>query len=64
MAKGGKPDAKECDAAKLVRAIGILRGVPGKRMFSTGTIPKQYAGVSTTSVNAFLREIRRHQDFR
>ncbi|HEY4836516.1 MAG TPA: DNA topoisomerase IB, partial [Bradyrhizobium sp.] len=32
-AKGGKAVRKECDAAKLVRAIGILRGVPGKRMF-------------------------------
>src|SRR4051794_1509684 len=30
-AKGGKAVRKECDAAKLVRAIGILRGVPGKR---------------------------------
>ena len=32
-AKGGKAVRKECDAAKLVRAIGILRTVPGKRMF-------------------------------
>jgi DNA topoisomerase-1 len=32
-AKGGKAVRKECDAAKLVRAIGILRDLPGKRMF-------------------------------
>src|SRR6266702_7041989 len=32
-AKGGKAVRKDCDAAKLARAIGILRGVPGKRMF-------------------------------
>ncbi len=38
-AKGGKAVRKECDAAKLVRAIGILRGVPGKRMFQYRTIP-------------------------
>jgi DNA topoisomerase I len=56
-AKGGKAVRKECDAAKLVRAIGILRGVPGKRMFqyrdSSGTVRT----VSTTTVNGFLREI-------
>jgi DNA topoisomerase-1 len=56
-AKGGKAVRKECDAAKLVRAIGILRALPGKRMFqyrdSSGTI----RAVSTTQVNAFLREI-------
>src|SRR6201999_1353251 len=32
-AKGGKATRKECNAAKLVSAIGILRGVPGRRMF-------------------------------
>src|SRR5262249_59781535 len=32
-AKGGKAVRKECNAAKLVRAVGILRGLPGKRMF-------------------------------
>ena len=41
-AKGGKATRKECDAAKLVRAIGILRDVPGKRMFqyrdNSGTV--------------------------
>jgi DNA topoisomerase-1 len=56
-AKGGKAVRKECDSAKLVRAIPILRQVPGKRLFqyrdATGTV----RAVSTTSVNAFLREI-------
>jgi DNA topoisomerase-1 len=56
-AKGGKAVRKECDAAKLVRAIGILRGVQGKRMFQY----KDQAGntriVNTTQVNTFLREI-------
>jgi DNA topoisomerase I len=56
-AKGGKAVRKECAASKLVRAIGILRTVPGKRMFqyrdSSGTV----RAVSTTQVNAYLREI-------
>jgi DNA topoisomerase-1 len=56
-AKGGKAVRKECDAAKLVRAIGILRGVPGKRMFQYRDNSGTVRGVSTTSVNAFLREI-------
>jgi DNA topoisomerase I len=56
-AKGGKAVRKECDAAKLVRAIGILQTLPGKRMFQyrdgSGTIRT----VSTSTVNGFLREI-------
>ncbi len=56
-AKGGKAVRKECDAAKLVRAIGILRGVPGKRMFQYRDNSGNVRGVSTTQVNAFLREI-------
>ena len=56
-AKGGKAVRKECDAAKLVRAIRILNTLPGKRMFqyrdNSGTVRM----VSTTTVNAFLREI-------
>src|SRR3979490_3281471 len=32
-AKGGKAVRKECDAAKLARSLGILRQLPGKRMF-------------------------------
>jgi len=56
-AKGGKAVRKECDAAKLVRAIGILSGVPGKRMFQYRDNSGTVRGVSTTQVNAFLREI-------
>ncbi len=56
-AKGGKAVRKECNAAKLVRAIGILRTVPGKRMFQYRDANGSVRGVSTTTVNAFLREI-------
>jgi len=56
-AKGGKAVRKECDAAKLVRAIGILRSVPGKRMFQYRDNSGTVRTVSTSTVNAFLREI-------
>ena len=56
-AKGGKAVRKECDAAKLVRAIGILRTVPGKRMFQYRDNSGTVRAVSTATVNAFLREI-------
>ena len=56
-AKGGKAVRKECDAAKLVRAIGILRGVPGKRMFQYRDDAGNIRVVNATQVNAFLREI-------
>jgi DNA topoisomerase-1 len=56
-AKGGKAVRKECDAAKLVRAIGILQGVPGKRMFQYRDAYGIVRAVNTTQVNAFLREI-------
>jgi DNA topoisomerase I len=55
-AKGGKAVRKECDAAKLVRAIGILRALPGKRLFQyrDDTVVR---AVNTTQVNVFLRDI-------
>src|SRR5450631_600063 len=56
-AKGGKAVRKECDAAKLVRAIGILQEVPGKRMFQYRDNSGTVRAVSTTTVNGFLREI-------
>jgi DNA topoisomerase-1 len=56
-AKGGKAVRKECDAAKLVRAIGILRTVPGKRMFQYRDNSGTGRTVSTATVNGFLREI-------
>src|SRR5438309_9269216 len=56
-AKGGKAVRKECEASKLVRAIGILSGVPGKRMFQYRDAYGIVRAVNTTTVNAFLREI-------
>jgi DNA topoisomerase I len=56
-AKGGKAVRKECDAAKLVRAIGILRGLPGKRMFQYRDDAGNIRVVNATQVNEFLREI-------
>lgn len=56
-AKGGKAVRKECDAAKLVRAIGILRTLPGRRMFQYRDASGTIRTVSTTTVNGFLREI-------
>src|SRR6516164_9154902 len=56
-AKGGKAVRKECDAAKLVRAISILRGLPGKRLFQYRDASGIVRTVSTATVNAFLREI-------
>ncbi|WP_024511158.1 DNA topoisomerase IB [Bradyrhizobium sp. ARR65] len=56
-AKGGKAVRKECDAAKLVRAIGILRGLPGRRMFQYRDGSGIVRAVNTTQVNAFLRDI-------
>jgi DNA topoisomerase I len=56
-AKGGKAVKKECNAAKLVRAVGILRLLPGKRMFQYRDAGGTVRTVSTTMVNGFLREI-------
>lgn len=56
-AKGGKAVRKECDAAKLVRAIGILKTLPGKRMFQHRDDAGNIRIVSTTQVNVFLREL-------
>jgi DNA topoisomerase I len=55
--KGGKAVRKECDATRLVRALGIMRTVPGKRMFQYRDAQGAVRAVSTTQVNAFLREI-------
>ena len=56
-AKGGKAVRKECDATKLVRAIPILRQLPGRRLFQYRDASGTIRAVSTTAVNAFLREI-------
>ena len=62
-AKGGKAVRKECDAAKLVRAIGILRSVPGKRMFQYRDASGIVRTVSTTHGERVPARDRRHQDF-
>ncbi|WP_414709586.1 DNA topoisomerase IB [Rhodopseudomonas sp.] len=56
-AKGGKAVRKECDASKLIRALGILRTVPGKRMFQYRDDAGVVRNISTAQVNTFLREI-------
>jgi DNA topoisomerase I len=56
-AKGGKAVRKECNAAKLVRAIGVFRKLTGKRMFQYRDGQGVVRAVSTVQVNAFLREI-------
>jgi DNA topoisomerase-1 len=56
-AKGGKAVRKECGAAKLVRAIAILRTLPGRRMFQYRDASGTIRTVSTATVNGFLREI-------
>jgi len=56
-AKGGKAVRKQCGAAKLVRAIGILRETPGKRMFQYRDPQGVIRAISTSQVNSFLREI-------
>src|SRR5436305_1260445 len=56
-AKGGKAVRKECDAAKLSRAIGVLRSLPGKRMFQYKDEAGNIRVVNATQVNEFLREI-------
>ena len=62
-AKGGKAVRKECDAAKLVRAIGILRTVPGKRMFQyRDQFRHRPHGLDHDGERVPARD-RRHQDF-
>lgn len=56
-AKGGKAVRKECGASKLVRALSILRALPGKRMFQYRDAGGVVRNVSTAQVNNFLREI-------
>jgi DNA topoisomerase-1 len=56
-AKGGKAVRKECDAAKLVHAIDVLKTLPGKRLFQYRDDSGVIRSVSTSQVNVFLREI-------
>ena len=56
-AKGNKSVRKECNAARLVRAIDILRELPGRRLFQYRDDAGDIRVVNTAQVNAFLREI-------
>lgn len=56
-AKGNKAVRKECDAARLVRAVDILRKLPGRRLFQYRDDNDIVRTVNTAQVNAFLREI-------
>ena len=62
-AKGGKATRKECNAAKLVRAIGILRSVPGKRMFQYRDNSGVVRTVSHDHGERVPARDRGHQDF-
>jgi DNA topoisomerase I len=55
--KGGKIVTKEFAAARLVKAIGLLRQLPGRRLFQYRTEGATVRSVTAREVNAFLREI-------
>ena len=55
--KGGKIVTKEFTAPRLVRAIGLLRQLPGRRLFQYHAEGGIVRGVRAREVNAFLREI-------
>ncbi|MGN6310429.1 MAG: DNA topoisomerase IB [Xanthobacteraceae bacterium] len=55
--KGGKSIRKECDAARLVRAIRVLQGLSGRRLFQYRDDAGDVCVVSTAQVNGFLRDI-------
>jgi DNA topoisomerase-1 len=56
-AKGGKQVRKECDAARLARAVEILRRLPGRRLFQYRNGGGEIRAVTAMEVNHFLREI-------
>lgn len=56
-AKGGKSVQKECDAARLVRAVERLQTLPGKRLFQYRDEAGDVRQVTSAQVNAFLREV-------
>jgi DNA topoisomerase-1 len=55
--KGAKIVTKEFTAPRLVRAIGLLRPLPGRRLFQYRAEDGTVRGVTARDVNAFLREI-------
>lgn len=56
-AKGGKQVRKECDAARLSRAVEVLRRLPGRRLFQYRNGGGEVRPVTAMEVNHFLREI-------
>jgi DNA topoisomerase-1 len=56
-AKGGKAMRKELRSRRLARALGVLRGVPGRRMFQYRNGDGQAKPVRAREVNEFLREL-------
>jgi DNA topoisomerase-1 len=56
-AKGGKQVQKECDAERLVHAVGVLKSLPGSRLFQYRGGDGAVRAVSSAQVNAFLRDI-------
>lgn len=67
-AKGGKPVRKELRHPRLCAAIGILRELPGPRIFQYRAEDGAVRPVSAADANAFLKEIAECQislkDFR
>jgi len=55
--KGGKIVTKEFAAPQLVKAIELLRQLPGRRLFQYRTESATVRSVTAREVNAFLREI-------
>ncbi len=55
--KGGKALRKECSAARLVRAIKLLRRLPGPRIFQYVDEGGTVRQVTAAQVNEFLRRI-------
>jgi DNA topoisomerase-1 len=55
--KGGKRIQKECNAARLVRAIKLLQKLPGNRLFQYRDESGALCRVTATQVNVYLREI-------
>lgn len=57
VGKGGKHIRKECDAPVLLRAIKVLRKLPGPRLFQYRGDDGAVHRVHAAQVNVFLREI-------
>jgi DNA topoisomerase-1 len=56
-AKGGKAVQKECDAQNLVRAVELLRTLPGRRLFQYTDEAGEVQRVTSAQVNVFLRQL-------